>query len=126
MAAAGFLALQRVFGHKFAELQRYLSMTNHIWGGEWMAANAEAWNALPPDIQNIVARNAAKYALLERKDLRLVNASLADKFKRQGLTFITPDVTSMRARLGPYFARWKNEFAGTAWDLLESHVGKLG
>ena len=36
------------------EYQHYLSMTNHVWSGGWQVANAQAWNALPNDIQQIV------------------------------------------------------------------------
>ncbi|MFI4982627.1 MAG: hypothetical protein ACHQIO_19925 [Nevskiales bacterium] len=36
------------------------------------------------------------------------------------------NTATMRARLGPYYARWKNEFGATAWSLLEAETGKLG
>ena len=110
---------------RYYEVQKYLSVTNHIWTGNWLAANGDAWNALPPDIQAVVNRNAAKYTLLERRDMTLLNVALADKLQRQGLTFNTADVTSMRSRLGPFYAHWKAEFGSTAWGLLENAVGKL-
>ena len=31
-----------------------------------------------------------------------------------------------RAKLGPFYARWKAEFGTQAWDLLEKSAGKLG
>jgi TRAP-type transport system periplasmic protein len=112
---------QRVY-----EVQRYLSITNHIWAGFWLAGNLDAWNALPPDIQTVVNRNAAKHVLLERKDSYLINVSVANKLKRQGLILNTLETAPMRARLAPYYARWKRELGSTAWSLLEDKVGKLG
>src|SRR5262249_3209197 len=106
--------------------QKYLSFTNHVWGGQWLAANQAAWDALPPDIQTIFQRNAAKYAELVRRDSFLMTAAYTDKLRRQGMAINTPDTRSMRARLGPYYARWKNDFGATAWGLLEASVGKLG
>ncbi len=110
---------------RYFEVQKYLSITNHIWTGNWLAANGDAWNALPPDIQAVVKRNVAQATRLERNDMTLLNAALADKLQRQGLAFNTADVASMRARLAPYYAHWKNEFGPTAWALLENEVGKL-
>jgi TRAP-type transport system periplasmic protein len=110
---------------RYYEVQKYLSMTNHAWAGFWFAANADAWNALPPDIRAVLDRNAAKYALLARNDTVVSTGATADKLRRQGMLFNAPDVASMRARLRPYYMRWKNELGNTAWDLLEAKVGKL-
>jgi tripartite ATP-independent transporter DctP family solute receptor len=119
------LALGIIEAYRIFEVQKYISITNHLWTGYWLAANGETWNALPGDIQAVVQRNAAKYTLLERTDIAAFNASVGDKLQRQGITFNTADTTGMRARLSPYYNRWKNEFGSTAWDLLEATTGKL-
>jgi len=110
---------------KLYEFQHYLSITNHIWSGAWEAANAEAWNALPTDIREIVLRNQAKYAALERNDGLLAYTSLVDKLRRNGLALNTTDTSGMRPRLGQYYAAWKAELGVTPWSLLEAGVGKL-
>ena len=110
---------------RFAEVQKYLSITNHGWGGISVVANMDKWNALPPDIQEVVKRNMRKYALLERRAIRAIDVSLASKLVREGLTMNKADTSGMRARLGPYYARWKNEFGPTAWGLLEQFAGRL-
>ena len=43
---------------KLYEVQKYLSVTNHMWSAYWLLGNQEAWKALPPDIQAVVGRNA--------------------------------------------------------------------
>ena len=40
---------------KFYEVQKYVSLTNHMWDGFWTLANARAWAELPKDLQQIVA-----------------------------------------------------------------------
>ena len=111
---------------RFPEVQKYLSYTNHGWGGTSLVANMDKWNALPSELQEAVKRNERKYALLERHSMRLVNVSLANKLVREGLKPNTVDTSGIRARLGPYYARWKKEFGATAWGLLEQYAGKLG
>ena len=113
--------------YRFYEVQKYLSLTNHVATCAWLVANGNAWNALPPDIQAVINRNVTKYALLERRDIPVMNVSLSDKLRRQGMVFNTAETGSMRARLGPYYQRWKSVFGPTAWGLLESASGnKLG
>jgi TRAP-type transport system periplasmic protein len=111
---------------KLFEVQKYLSMTDHMWSAFWFLANQDAWKALPADIQGIVQRNAAKYAILQRRDMALLAVSLSDKLQRQGMVMNKTDVASFRAKLGPYYARWKEQLGPTAWTLLEDAVGKLG
>jgi tripartite ATP-independent transporter DctP family solute receptor len=120
------LPLSGIEGYRMYEVTKYISMTNHIWGGYWLTMNMDAWKSLPGDLQTVLQRNAAKYILLERSDLTIGNASVADKLRRQGITFNDADVSTMKARLGTYYARWKNEFGPTVWGLLEAKVGKLG
>jgi len=115
-----------VQAYRMFEMLKYLSFTNHAWNGETMAANADAWKALPPDIQTTLKQNAAKYTLLARNDSFQLEAAYTDKLKREGMAINTADSASIRARLGSYYARWKNEFGSTVWGLLEASAGRLG
>jgi len=117
--------LQLIDSFRLFEVQRYLSLTNHIWSGEWLVANADAWSRLPSDIRDIVERNIDKHILSSRRDQVLLNNALPDKLRREGLTFNSTDTASMRARLAPYYTRWRAEFGSTAWTLLTDKVGKL-
>ena len=119
------LPLGVIESYRIYEVQKYISITNHNWAGYWLTANPEAWNALPPDIQVIVDRNAAKAALAVRRDIALRNTSVGDKLTCQGIVFNNADTAGMRARVTPYYAKWKAEFGNTAWSLLEAAVGKL-
>ncbi len=112
---------------RFFEVQKYLSMVNLLFAGGWMMANKDAWAALPPDIQGVVERNVAKYALLQRHDSALFAAASADKLQRQGMLVNVADAASFRAKLATgFYQRWSNEFGSKAWSLLESYTGKLG
>jgi tripartite ATP-independent transporter DctP family solute receptor len=111
---------------KLYEVQKYLSVTNHMWSAYWMLANADAWKALPPEIQAVVARNFEKYALLQRADVERLNDTLAATLVKQGMIMNRADTKSFRGRLGGFYAYWKSQFGEQAWNALESTVGKLG
>jgi tripartite ATP-independent transporter DctP family solute receptor len=48
---------------KLYEVQKYCSMTNHMWDGFWFLMNRKAWAALPDDIKAIVAKNVNAAAI---------------------------------------------------------------
>jgi TRAP-type transport system periplasmic protein len=109
------------------EVQKYLSVTNHMWSAFHFLGNEDAWKALSPDVQTVVERNLAKYAVLQRRDTALRNESLSEKLARRGLTINRADTSGMRTRLASsgFYGRWKEKFGAQAWGLLEKTTGKL-
>lgn len=110
---------------KFYEVQKYVSLTSHVWAGFNLIANLKVWQRIPADLQDVIERNAAKYVRLQRADTEALNADLESQLSEQGMIFNQPDTAPFRARLGPFYARWKNEVGARAWSLLEAHTGKL-
>ena len=45
---------------KLYEVQKYCSLTSHVWAGFHTAFNVAAWKRLPPDLQEIVHRTSAR------------------------------------------------------------------
>jgi TRAP-type C4-dicarboxylate transport system substrate-binding protein len=62
---------------------------------------------------------------LQRRDVELRNATLADKLRREGMTLNVADTASFRAQLGDFYRSWRDQFGTTAWGLLEQTSGKL-
>ncbi|HTW85287.1 MAG TPA: TRAP transporter substrate-binding protein [Candidatus Sulfotelmatobacter sp.] len=110
------------------EVQKYLSVSNHMWSAYHLLGNQDAWNALPRDVQTIVERSLTRFALLQRGDTARLNDALADKLARQGMTILRPDTGSFRAKLAAsgFYGKWKTRFGDRAWDLLEKTSGRLG
>lgn len=112
---------------KLYEVQKYCSLTNHMWDGFWLLANRRAWNRLPPDVQEIAARELNQSALDERQDVAALNASLRGALTAKGLAFNEVDTAPFRATLqkAGFYAEWKRRFGDEAWGLLETAVGGL-
>ena len=109
------------------EVQKYLSLTSHVWGGSWQIMNGDVWRSFPADLQAIIERNNSTYAQLERRDILRNERSLVTKLTSEGMVVNTPDPEPFRALLGSYYQNWKKEFGQTAWTMLEAGVGyKLG
>ena len=114
-----------VLSLRLYEVQKYLSLTAHWWSGFTLLANAAAWRALPQQIQQVVERNAEKFALLQREDIEQVNAAGAKQLASRGMTVNTADTNSFQAPLGPFYARWRQKAGPAAWQLLETYAGEL-
>lgn len=71
-----------------------------------MLANGNCWRALPPDIQEVVEREAENAALLQRQDVEAINTAGAVVLERLGMIVNTADSAGIRARLGDFYARW--------------------
>jgi tripartite ATP-independent transporter DctP family solute receptor len=109
------------------EVQKYLSVTNHMWSAYHFLGNQEAWNALPRDVQSVVDRNLTKYALLQRRDTALRNESLSEKLARRGMAINKADTSGFRTKLSSsgFYTKWAGKFGSQAWALLEKTSGKL-
>jgi tripartite ATP-independent transporter DctP family solute receptor len=110
---------------KLFEVQKFCSMTNHMWDGFWFLANKAAWEAMPEDLREIVAENINAAAVLEREDVAALNASLKDDLASKGMTFNEPDPASFRQKLadGGFYGEWKGKYGDEAWAILEKAVG---
>jgi TRAP-type transport system periplasmic protein len=111
---------------KLYEVQKYVSITNHIWGGFNLIANLKKWQSLPADDRTIIERNVVKFVKIQRMENAALNGKLRATLTQQGLIFNEAETGSFRAKLGPFYARWKQKVGQRAWSLLESHVGPLG
>lgn len=112
---------------KLYEVQKYCSLTNHMWDGFWFLGNRRAWEKLPADLQTIVAKHINGAAVKERADVAALNASLQQELAGKGMTFNQPDGTLFRDQLrkAGFYSEWKAKYGDEAWALLERSAGKL-
>jgi len=112
---------------KLYEVQKFCSLTNHMWDGFWFLANRRAWERLPEDLRTIVAKNINAAGVKERVDVEKLNAGLRQELAGKGLTFNQPDIAPFRDKLrsAGFYAEWKGKYGDQAWALLEKSVGKL-
>jgi tripartite ATP-independent transporter DctP family solute receptor len=112
---------------KLYEVQKYCSLTNHMWDGFWFLANQRAWESLPDEVRMIVAKHINTAGLNERDDVAKLNASLQQDLTAKGLVFNRPDPAPFRDKLrsAGFYTEWQGKYGPEAWGLLEKSVGKL-
>src|SRR5471032_432082 len=112
---------------KLYEVQKYCSLTNHMWDGFWFLANKKAWEKLPADLQAIVAKNINAAGLKERADVADLNAGLQKDLAAKGMVFNATKAELFRDHLrkAGFYSDWKAKFGDEGWAVLERSVGKL-
>ena len=118
------LPLTTIETSRLYEVNKYISLTNQLWSSLWVIANGDVWKALPRDLRTIVEHNNTKYGLLQRRDIRLLGSSIADKLTRQGIVVNRVDQASFRSRLSNYYQYWSGVFGTAEWNLLEQALGR--
>ncbi len=112
---------------KLYEVQKYCSLTNHMWDGFWFLANKNAWERLPADMRTIVAKHVNAAGVKERDDVAKLNANLQQDLAGKGLVFNALDPAPFRDKLrsAGFYTEWKGKYGEEAWAILEKLVGKL-
>ena len=112
---------------KLYEVQKYCSMTNHMWDGYWFLANRRAWEALPDDVRTVAAKHFNAAGAKERADVAGLNATLQQDLATKGLVFNKPDQAPFREKLraAGFYTEWKAKYGDEAWAILEKSAGKL-
>jgi len=112
---------------KLYEVQKYCSMTGHMWDGQWVLANGKRWASLPADIQAIITKHVTDAVLKQREDIAKLNLDLETQLKAKGLIFNRPDLKSFRDALSKagFYKEWRGKFGEEAMSKLEKYSGKL-
>ncbi len=112
---------------KLYEVQKYVSMTGHMWDGQWILANGRRWQSTPADVQALITKHVTDAVVKQRDDIRRLNNSIEAQLKAKGMVFNYPDVKSFRDALSKagFYAEWRAKFGDEAMAKLEKYSGKL-
>lgn len=119
--------LSLVLASKFQEVQKFVSVTNHVWDGYWICCNTRIWKGLPAEIQEVLARNLDAGAVKVRADVAQLDKDAQVQLAKEGLAVneTTPDSFRERLRTAGFYKDWRGKVGDDAWRLLEKHTGPL-
>src|SRR6202142_1393102 len=94
---------------KLYEVQKYCSLTNHMWDGFWFLANRAAFERIPQDLRAIVVKNINAAGVSKRADVTKLNAGLQPDLAAKGLVFNVPDPVPFHEALrkAGFYSEWK-------------------
>jgi tripartite ATP-independent transporter DctP family solute receptor len=113
--------------NKYYEVQKYCSLTNHMWVGYWIVANLESWKRIPPQLQTAIEQGFDNEVAAQRQATENLNDSLIPKLEAQGLKFNRPDIAAFRKALAEagFYKDWQQKFGTVLWKALSKYSSSV-
>ena len=73
----------QIWGGKFQEVQKYLSLTNHVYTPAYLVVSERYWKSLPPDVQQVLAGNAAEVGDFARSEGARMDREILEKMRQK-------------------------------------------
>jgi tripartite ATP-independent transporter DctP family solute receptor len=100
---------------KLHEVQKYLSVTRHIYGAAPTSVSDITWNKLPPDLQEVLEEAVARSVVVQRQAASGDEEAQLQQIKDFGMEVVEePDRAAFRDAMEP------------AWDLYVERFGEQG
>ena len=82
-----------IYLSKFYEVQKYLTMTGHVYGPHILLINKKLFDSFPAEDQKVILQADQESAVFQRATNRKMNADLVSKLQEKGMTvtFLSPE-----------------------------------
>src|SRR5947209_14962598 len=77
--------LTQIYTSKFQEVQKFLSMTDHVYTPAWVVTSPRKWNALPADLRNQVQQAAQETQAFVYQTGAKMDEELLAKLTKSGM-----------------------------------------
>jgi tripartite ATP-independent transporter DctP family solute receptor len=119
--------LSQIFSGKFYEVQKYLSMSGHVYTPSYLVMSTAGWNKLPPDVQKVfedAARETQSYVYTQGAKMDEV---LLHKMKDAGVKVNEVDKDAFIKASGSVYEEFSKEVPG-AKEVIDRciELGKQG
>ena len=81
-----------IHSSKFYEVQKYLTITNHLYSPTALLISLDFYLSLPEDLQAIVDEAGVEAAAYEREQCDIQSAQLLDALQAEGMIVNQPDM----------------------------------
>ncbi len=101
--------LAQIYSGKFQEVQKYLSMTGHVYTPAYVTVGKDYWNSLPEDVRQILEQTAKETQAYVYEQAAALDVDLLKKLKEGGIQVNEADKDAFIAASGPIY----DEFSTT-------------
>jgi tripartite ATP-independent transporter DctP family solute receptor len=108
-----------IFSSNFFEVQKYLSLTNHVWSSATLVIAKGVWDKIAPADQQIVQKAAFTWRDKQRKMVQESNEDFLTKLKAKGMQVNTPSNEAFKKAIAPVYAQYESVFGKDLFDLIE-------
>lgn len=99
----------------FFEVQKYVSMTQHVWGSAALVVSSQVWNQISAEDQAVVQAAALEWGKKQRQMVADSDAEMTEKLKAEGMEFNDVDRAAFAEAVAPI---WASEAEAYGPDLM--------
>jgi tripartite ATP-independent transporter DctP family solute receptor len=110
-----------IYSNHFYEVQKYLSMTGHIWGTAILVISEKDWNKVSPEDKVIIEETAKKWADEQRKMIRDAEDDLKSKLAEKGMIINEVDKAPFIAKVQPVWVEYEETFGKDFIELIDKY-----
>lgn len=104
--------LTNIAGAKLQEVQKYLSLSNHVYSPAYPTVGVAVFEKLDPEVQSILAETAQEMALWARETGGSAEGQLLDELKAAGMEVNTADRQAFVDASAPLYEKFASEVEG--------------
>ncbi len=100
-----------IYTFKLNEVQKYVSLTGHVYSPAPLLMSKKTWDRMPPEIQKVMLDTAVEVAKYQRDLIHEQEQKQVGELRAKGMTVIeNPDRTAFREAMKPVFEQFQGQF----------------
>jgi tripartite ATP-independent transporter DctP family solute receptor len=103
----------QIYSAKFQEVQKYLSLTGHVYTPAYVTVGSKKWASLPADVRKILEDTARETQAFVYEKAAKDDEELLGKIKAAGVAVNTPNKDAFVAASRPVYDEFAKEVAGS-------------
>ena len=104
--------LVQIYSGKFQEVQKYLSLTDHVYTPAYVVVGLKHWMTLPANVRNVLESTAKQTQAFVYKTAAEQDVELLEKLKQSGIQVNKADKAAFIAASKPIYAEFSKEVPG--------------
>ena len=105
----------------FHEVQKFASMTGHIWGAATLTVSSTTWAQISPEDQALVREAAVKWGNEQRNMVAQNETALVEKLKAAGMQFNDVNKEEFAKALGPIWDSQEDVFGPELLAVMDEY-----
>lgn len=102
----------QIFSAKFQEVQKFLSLTGHVYTPAYLVAGSRKWDSLPADVRKILEDTAKETQAFVHQTAAKEDEDLLTKLRTGGMQVNTPNKDAFILASKPVYAAFGEEVKG--------------
>jgi len=113
--------IAQVASQRFQEVQRYLSLTSHVYSPSYLVAGLGRWNRLPEDIRQVIEETAREIQDFAYSEAERMDAELLDALRTSGIAINEADRAGFLEASRPIYEEFGRAVPGGS-DMIATAV----